>query len=752
MIVWLVDRLDAAESRQYMQKHGLSFVVRRAPTTGELTLSACTGKAFVHVRVRELDDERVAVTDEHGHDVVAPTLPDLLLALGYIDAADKDRALAFVKSKRKHSKALRKSSGSGIKPKSEKVVRNARRVQVGLKRVDKLADAANDVFNGVSQLAMVVSVASPLLSAVVGLVAKVVAMRVQVSINKRKAAVLVDLVASFSVPLAEVEKLLAEKTLDVAFATHLHARLDSLRVAVEAAEAVLREWSELSAKTRIKRIKQTLAAHAIDRAFDDRSAELERCHALLCRDLTLKAAAVALGAGSRDAVARSTKAVAAAVAQAGDARKSDLESLERDLSAAMRALGTSLQDELKLLGWSLDDLHTSVAQMAALQHEMLAMQRQVLENQRELVQLVGQLRSDVVAKPAAAAAAAAAPVAIRHAAAAAFWLDVIAPKQPTGDTVPWVQFASAIFCELLKPANVPVSDWHAIKARVQELFDADLDGFVTIMEYDSVTSTRRQSVTEICLALLREHKRSEYADVLIEDALLADDETAARYPALTDDQSAMVQALFGATSTEDESLLFALSSVPRAWFAVDEHGAAGANACALERHWVAGGLRMPSPRLCVQLLRWLGFGRHDSAKQREKKRHRRHAGRAAGQPQLRGQQLRLVRSRRPAVRIRLGRAHSAGWRVSGARGGSAACGGAECGETGRCGGGGAGVEAQVGGAAGRRRVWRAAGRGPVGRGVQGDAQGQRRGRQEAQALVRESLGLPGSQGSRRPGR
>lgn len=295
MIVWLVDRLDAAESRQYMQKHGLSFVVRRAPTTGELTLSACTGKAFVHVRVRELDDERVAVTDEHGHDVVAPTLPDLLLALGYIDAADKDRALAFVKSKR-----------------------------------------------------------------------------------KRKAAVLVDLVASFSVPLAEVEKLLAEKTLDVAFATHLHARLDSLRVAVEAAEAVLREWSELSAKSLIKRIKQTLAAHAIDRAFDDRSAELERCHALLCRDLTLKAAAVALGAGSRDAVARSTKAVAAAVAQAGDARKSDLESLERDLSAAMRALGTSLQDELKLLGWSLDDLHTSVAQMAALQHEMLAMQRQVL--------------------------------------------------------------------------------------------------------------------------------------------------------------------------------------------------------------------------------------------------------------------------------------------------------------------------------------------------------------------------------------
>jgi protein-L-isoaspartate O-methyltransferase len=635
------------------------FVRTNSSQRAVISIKESDDRPHVHVQVGYSPTLGYSLKNNEGVVVYAPTIRELLLALNYLDATTTTTSSQSSTTTTSPAPAPASSSTSSPSttpttsttttptvshksPSSNKkkhrrsnrvinrinndgvVHQRAARIQVGLKGVAKLADSAKDVLDGVGQLAVAVSTASPILSAVVGLVAKVVAMRAQVQINKRKAVVLVDLVDSFSVPLDDVRALLADSTLDVAFARHLQERLESLESAIKAALGLLHEWSQLSSKSLLKRVRQTLAAHAFDRAFDDCSAELERCHARLCHDLTLKAATVALGVHrSEHTVVQSSALVAVAIAKTAEARESDLTSLEQDLSTTMRAMQTTLSDELQLLGWSLDGLHASVAEMRSLQHEMLGMQRDVLMQQRDLACKLDQLLNDAVGDKTASAKVKHEAFSIRHAAAAAFWVEVIAPKQATGDSVPWSQFASAVYCELLKPASVPLVDWHAIKQHVQALFDADLDGHVTIMEYDSVTAARQQSVTEICLALLRELKRSEYCDLLIEDVLLSDgavdndnDTTAPTqavcYPRLSAEQRDMVQALFGVTNTEDESLLFAMSSVPRAWFAVDARGgAAASDACSLERHFVAGALRMPSARLCADLLRWLGFAQHE---------------------------------------------------------------------------------------------------------------------------------------------
>jgi protein-L-isoaspartate O-methyltransferase len=451
------------------------------------------------------------------------------------------------------------------------------------------------VLGGASDLVEAIAAASPVLRAVVGVVAKVAQMHVTVQINKRKAGVLIELVKSFHVPLAEVAKLQASGALDDRFAAHLEARLDALHNSMHGAEELMRQWCAQAGRSMLKTIKRHLAAGDFNRLFDESKEALRQSHELLCSDLSLKVATTLLGRASDQANA--------AVAHAGAVSKADLHNLESDLGALFSSFGKKLSDELKLLRWSLDGLHAMVAQMSAKQDQILALQETIILNQAAATKAMQELKETMVKSKEVA------NLSIRFEPALPFWRDVIVPKLETAGLLPWSLFASAIFCELLEPAKVAADDWNQIKERVKALFDKDGDGNISVFEYDKATFVQQQTLLDICLGLLEDDGKQSgefhFAE-LVEDALLP----TIRYPPLVKEQGVMVRNLFGAQSTQDEALLFAMSSVPRDWFAVSEDGVATplADACETNRHWIAGSLRMPSPRLCVDLLRWLGFG------------------------------------------------------------------------------------------------------------------------------------------------
>jgi protein-L-isoaspartate O-methyltransferase len=551
------DKNRDKKSESKSERRRPTFVVRN--TQLGLGISSFKDGSHLHTLIDKKDGLFVA-SGAKGR-----TVEDLLVNLNYLDAPKAESV-----------------TGTTVAEKVEAVASTAARAA---KSIGKGAHNAITVVQGATDLLEAIAIASPILKAVFGVVATVAKMHVQVQVNKEKARVLIALVESFQVPLGEVEKLLTAQTLDLPFAEHLQLRLTALKDAMERAELVLKEWCAQAGRSLLKVIKRHLAAGDINKAFDESKDALRQHHQLLCNDLAIKVAAKVLG--------ESSGAAEKAVAQAGSACKSDLANLETDLGSAFKAVGKSLSDELKLMDWSLDGLHTSVAQMSekqdkmlALQEDTLALQKQMQEEMQRLVELVKKSKA-----PAAESA-------IKFEPAQAFWFDVIEPKLMTAGEVPWSLFASAVFVELLEPGGVSAVDWNGIKPQIKKTFDRDDDGQVSVFEYDAVTSKKQMTMLEICQELLglKGKPSSSRGDI--------------RYPPLANEERVMVQAIFGTDPKQDEALVFALSSVPRAWFAVDVSGKAAplADVCAPERHWVAGALRMPSARLCVDLLRWLGFG------------------------------------------------------------------------------------------------------------------------------------------------
>ncbi|MBT9556503.1 MAG: hypothetical protein IV100_10760, partial [Myxococcales bacterium] len=369
------------------------------------------------------------------------------------------------------------------KPTSEKVAAVGQVVADKLKAAGKGAHNISSILNGTGDLIEAIAVASPILRAVVGVIVKVAKMHALVLVNKQQAGVLVALVKSFGVPLDEIDALLLTQPADDPFAVHLKSRLTDLEAAIGRAEAVLSEWCSREGKSVLKKFKQLMTAGDMNKAFLASKDELHQAHQTLCNDLTIKVAVTVLG-DSDLALRDSKKAVDDAVARAGEACHNDLQNLESDLKALFAAMGESLTDQLKQLGWSLAGLHTSVAELSDKQDEMISLQLQTHESMQQIMHhLITPSK-----------------VVIQHEPAAAFWRDVIHPATATELT--WSTFQSAVFCELLEPANVPVEDWHRIKGHVKELFDVDGDDSISIYEYNRVTLSRQQTMLEICLQLI----------------------------------------------------------------------------------------------------------------------------------------------------------------------------------------------------------------------------------------------------------
>jgi protein-L-isoaspartate O-methyltransferase len=593
------------ETETKMEKKRPSFCVRT--TKHGLGLSTCRNGSVLHAAIVETPQGWFELNGSRGL-----SIEDLLVNIGFID---KPAPATASGSRTEKVAAVAGAVGSGLTKVSEaskqvagvldssSAAENAAgiagAVSSGIAKLANVNERAANMLAGASDLVNAIAVASPILRAVVDVVAAVARMHVQVQVNKRKAAVLIDLVKSFRVPLDEIEQLLAAQTLDTAFVVHLQKRLSEVQSSLDGAQAVLRVWCAQAGRSLLKKIKQHLAAGDIDKAFDEAKDDVRQNHQLLCNDLSIKVATKVLG--------ESGKAADKALARAGDACKDDLKNLERDLTAAFDAVGKSLGDELNLVNWSISGLHDSVAEMSHKQDKMIALQEKSLAQQEQLQadmkHLVEQLKQSKEAP---------AKIVFQYEPAAAFWRDVIVPKLATAGELPWSLFASAIFCELLEPAGVQAADWRSIKADIKFIFDRDDDDIISVYEYNAVTFSNRQTLLEICKSLLaKAGKRGSERklDELVEDALLQP----IRYPPLAKEERIMVQAVFDGRDeqdAQDETLLFAMSSVPRAWFAIDERGVSSplAQVCDPDRHWIAGALRMPSASLCADLLRWLGWG------------------------------------------------------------------------------------------------------------------------------------------------
>jgi protein-L-isoaspartate O-methyltransferase len=461
----------------------------------------------------------------------------------------------------------------------ESVTNLAREVQ---DVIPELAEGLTGVFAAAAE-------ASPVLKAVVGMALQVIHMRLQAKVNKRMTKLLVSRVESFEHPLTRIDRLLKSDVLEASAKKQVVRRVEELGDAMAETEQLVRKWCALDGKSALKYVKQTLSANAMGKEFVRCDGDLCRLYDLLCKDVQLE---ITLQAALGDATTTAPLSVAAVA----DAVQRDTESLHRDLEG-IAGSAARLEEMMDEIGWSLESLDSAVSRIAEQQEQLLRGQQRILDKLDQMFQ---------ASMPRALLTRDAANKVIENEQAAAFWFDVIASKQDTPNTVPWSQFASAVFCELLLPIGVTASEWAAIVGRVRAKFDTDGDGEVTIYEYNA--ATRKRTLHEICVAFVDESKQQQQQQQqqragsahYTQLQLQLPARLRVKYPQMSAEQTAMLEAL-AIDPIQHSPIFHALSSVPRAWFATEE----SSRVHDIDAH--AGG--MPAPRLCSDLLLWLDLER-----------------------------------------------------------------------------------------------------------------------------------------------